>query len=206
MTPLRTTIALLILLAVLVLVAGCESESVPASAPATPTATHTLAKITTRHTTTTIPPVVTTDTEPELVPETTMAEETESGPAATATQPVNNHPEYIRMSSTVYTAGEVVEFYLVNRGSEIKGCDYSRPAYTIYQLFPDGTRRKVSGSDPGRSYRVVISGGEPASSTGPFTFNSAGLVPGRFLIRFDCGNNVAREFVIMAHTPANGIL
>ena len=202
MTPLRTSPVLLLALVILLLAAGCESESPPASAPADPAVATLPTKVPVRHVTTTIPPVVTTETESS---ETATASETPPVPAATATPPVNYHPEYIRMDSTVYSAGEVVEFYLVNRGSEIKGCDYSRPAYTIYQLFPDGTRRKVSGSEPGRSYRVVIYEGEPTSSTGPFTFNTAGLVPGRFLIRFDCGNNVAKEFVIMAHGPTNEI-
>jgi hypothetical protein len=100
------------------------------------------------------------------------------------------------MDAIVYTVGEVVQFYLVNKGPDIHGCDYSHPAYTIFHLSPDGTRLKVSSYDPNRSYNMVISGDEPGSATGPFSLDTRRLVPGRYLIRFDCGNNVSRDFVI----------
>ena len=204
MTRIRIIFSLLLLLAVLLLAAGCESESAPASAPASPTATHTLVKITTRQATT-IPPVVITSAEPEPVPETILVKETESLSLGTVAPPANYHPEYIRMDATTYSVGEVVQFYLVNKGSEIKGCDYSHPPYTIYLHLPDDTRRVIASGDPTRSYLTVISDGEIASSTGPFSLDTRKLTPGRYIIRFDCGNNVAREFVIMAHTPALGI-
>jgi hypothetical protein len=193
------------MLAVLLFTAGCESESAPASAPAGPAATHTLSKIPTRHVTTTIPTVVTTGTEPEPVPETTRAKETESLSPGTVAPPANNHPEYIRMDATTYSVGEVVQFYLVNKGSEIKGCDYAHPPYTVYLRLPDDSRRTIASGNPARSYLTVISEGEIASSTGPFSLDTSKLTPGRYIIRFDCGNNVAREFMIMAHTPAGGL-
>jgi hypothetical protein len=98
------------------------------------------------------------------------------------------------MDATTYSVGEVVQFFLVNKGSEIKGCDYAHPAYTIYSLSPDGSRLPVSASDPIRAYRTVMSEGEPASATGPFSLDTGKISPGKYLIRFDCGNNVGREF------------
>jgi hypothetical protein len=206
MTRIRIIFSLFFLAAML-FAAGCESESAPAPAPASPTVTHTLVKITPRHTaTTTIPLVETTGAEPEPVPETTLAKETEPLSSGTVAPPANYHPEYIRMDATTYSVGEVVQFYLVNKGSEIKGCDYAHPPYTVYLRFPDDTRRVIASGDPGRSYLTVISGEEIASSTGPFNLDTRKLTPGRYIIRFDCGNNVAREFVIMAHTPATGLI
>lgn len=121
-------------------------------------------------------------------------------PDATIVVSGNYHQEYIRMDATTYSVGEVVQFFLVNKGPEISGCDYSHPAYTVYHLSPTGTRLPIAASDPARSYMTVIS--DPNSATGPFSLDTRKLSPGRYLIRFDCGNNVAREFVIMSRAEA----
>ena len=193
MTPFRSILVLLLVLTVLLLAAGCTSQSPSVPASASPTATNPLTILSTRPVTTIITPVVTPSTEPEPVPVTTMSKET-------VAQPSNYHPEYIKMDATVYTVGEVVLFSLVNKGSEIKGCDYAHPTYTIYHLSPDGTRLEVSKNDPVRSYRTVMSIGDPGSATGPFSLDTSKLSPGRYLIRFDCGNNVSRDFVIQARS------
>ena len=104
------------------------------------------------------------------------------------------------MDATTYSVGEVVQFYLVNKGPEISGCDYAHPAYTVYHLSPTGTRLPIATYDPARRYMTVIS--DPNSATGPFSLDTRKLSPGRYLIRFDCGNNVAREFVIMSRADA----
>jgi len=194
----RSQQVLLFVLALLLLAAGCETTPDTAVPPGTAPAI-TPAKIPVRPVTTPIPPVTsgTADTEP--VTEITALQETST--AETSRQSAGYHPEYIRMDAETYNAGDVVQFYLVNRGTEIKGCDYAQPAFTIYQIYPDGTRRKVSGNIPGISYQVVMTG-DPGSATGPLNFNTAGMVPGRYLIRFDCGNNVAKEFVIYAKVYA----
>jgi hypothetical protein len=183
---------------ILLLAAGCESQEPSDAAPAITTATHSLTKISTRHVTTTIPPAVTPSNEPEPGPVTTIIQESESLSQGTVTGPRNYHPEYIKMDATVYTPGEVVQFYLVNKSPEITGCTYSHPAYTVYHLSPDGTRLSVSTNDPNRSYITLITEGEPGSATGPFSLDTRRLSPGRYLIRFDCGNNVSRDFVIQA--------
>jgi hypothetical protein len=190
----------LLILAALLLAAGCASQENSDTAASAP-ATKTLSTIPTRSVPLTTLPVVTRSTEPDTVPDTPAIEESESLSESVIAQPGNSHPEYIRMDATIYKAGDVVEFYLVNRGPEITGCSYTHPTYTIYRLFRDGTREKVSSEDPDRSYLTVISGDEIASSTGPFTISTASLIPGRYLIRFDCGNNVAREFILYAKSP-----
>jgi hypothetical protein len=206
MTQLRTILFLLLMLAVLLLAAGCESDSPQDSAPASPTVTKTLTKIPTRHVTTTNPLLETTTTEQETVRVTDTIQETESPVSATVAPPANYHPEYIRMDATTYTVGDIVQFYLVNKGTEIKGCNYAHPAYTVYHLSPDGTRMVVASSDPKLSFFTIISEDEIATSTGPFNLDTRKWTPGRYLIRFDCGNNVAREFVIMEKSLAKGLL
>jgi hypothetical protein len=198
MTALRTILFLMLVMVILLVVAGCESQEPSDAALTSTTPPHPLTKISTRQPTiTTInPPAVTPGNEPEPVPVASTIRESESSSPATVIQPGTYHPEYIRMDAIVYTVGEVVQFYLVNKGPDIHGCDYSHPAYTIFHLSPDGTRLKVSSYDPNRSYNMVISGDEPGSATGPFSLDTRRLVPGRYLIRFDCGNNVSRDFVI----------
>lgn len=196
--PVCLAIAMMLLLTTLLLAAGCESQDQAPAAPAGTTVTiqKTLPP---RTLATTIPPAVTTSSEPEPVPEVTTQEPVLS-PVATIVVSGNYHQEYIRMDATTYSVGEVVQFYLVNKGPEISGCDFAYPAYTVYHLSPTGTRLPIATYDPARRYMTVIS--DPDSATGPFSLDTRKLSPGRYLIRFDCGNNVAREFVIMSRTDA----
>ena len=196
--PVCLAVALMLLLAALLLVAGCESQDQAPAAPGGTTIT-TQKTLPPRTIATTIPPTVAISREPEPVPEVTTQEPSLS-PAATIVVSGNYHQEYIRMDATTYSVGEVVQFYLVNKGPEISGCDYAHPAYTVYHLSPTGTRLPIATYDPARSYMTVIS--DPNSATGPFSLDTRKLSPGRYLIRFDCGNNVAREFVIMSRTDA----
>jgi hypothetical protein len=197
MTSFRTILALLLVSTVLLLAAGCTSQS-PSPAQASPAATTPIAVPSTPVVTKITPAVIPT-TEPEPVPVTTTVRETEPAAQNTIADPGSYHPEYIKLDATSYTVGEVVQFYLVNKGAEITGCDYAHPIYTIYHLSPDGTRLAVSAGDPARAYRTVMSV-EPSTATGPFSLDTSKLSPGRYLIRFDCGNNVARDFVIQARS------
>jgi hypothetical protein len=198
--PVRAAVVLLLVLAALLLAAGCTSPENSDAAAGT-TATNTLSTISTRQVTPTFTPEITL-TEPEPVPVTPTNTETKSSAGITIAQSGNYHSEYIKMDATLYKAGEVVQFYLVNKGPEITGCSFTHPAYTVYRELQDGTRQKIASDDPSRSYPMVIAKEEVASSTGPFTLDTARLIPGRYLIRFDCGNNVAREFILYAKSPA----
>jgi hypothetical protein len=191
--PACLVVVLMFLLTTLLLVAGCESEDQTAAVPSTTTPAP-IKTIATRHVTTTIP---TTEITPEPEPVTEIPTEE---PAITSEPTIavsgNYHQEYIKMDSTTYAVGEVVQFYLVNKGHEIAGCNYAHPPYTVYHLSPAGIRLPVATGDPARSYMTVIS--DPDSATGPFSLDTHKLSAGRYIIRFDCGNNVSREFVIMS--------
>jgi hypothetical protein len=198
MFRLRTLLALLLLTALL-LTAGCESETPEADTPAT----QTLSTIPTRVTTQPTPVATVTDTP---VPVETIPTETPvSARAEPLPPPANYRPDYITMDATSYVTGEVVRFYLVNKGPEIAGCSYTRPPYTVYRQYPDGTRTQVAKSDPSRSYSMTIIAGEPGSATGPLSVDTRKMPPGRYLIIFDCGNNVAREFMILPRAKTSVI-
>lgn len=194
--PVSPAIALVLCMTALLLVAGCTSEPEASADPGTTTTAPTLKTLPVRYTTTTIPPAVTMgEPEPSLD---VSPKKPAAPPSPTISLQTNYHPDYIRMDATVYKVGEVVLFYLVNRGPEISGCNVTHPAYSVYHLSPDGTRLKVATHDPTRAFMTVISREDPGSSTGPFSLDTSRLSPGRYLIRFDCGNNVGREFMLLA--------
>lgn len=196
MRPVYTTLVLMLVLAALLFTAGCESEE-----PATPAATTvpvTMKTIPTRHVTTTLPTTIIT-TEP--VPEETTPEPVAT-PVKTAVVSFNSHPEYIRLDETTYAVGEVVRFYLVNKGPEIRGCDYAHPSWTIYHISAEGARFNVSTSDPGRTTTNTIIEGEIATATGPFSLDTGRLGPGRYVIQFTCGGNISREFTLKPRVPS----
>jgi hypothetical protein len=205
-TAYRTGV-LILLLTVLVFTAGCESDDTGSSdAPSTPTLPTPVKTVTIRHTTATVPPTIfTMEPEPEMEPEETT-QEPAGIPDETLAVSGNYHQEYIRMDATSYSVGEIVRFYLVNKGPEIDGCDYTHPPYTVYHLSPTGTRFEVSKSDPARFSTTTIVGDEPGTATGPFSIDTQRLSAGRYIIRFDCGNNVSREFVLKARSLAAGLI
>lgn len=194
--PVCVLIVLMLLLSALLLAAGCESDQGAPAVPTGTTAIPTPKTIPVRFVTTAIPPADTMSVEAEPVSAGTPKETAASHPETTALS-TNFHPDYIRMDAVVYKVGEVVQFYLVNKGPEISGCDFSHPVYTVYHLSPDRTLLAVATHDPDRSYSTVMSG-DPGSATGPFSLDTSRLSAGRYLIRFDCGNNVGREFVLLA--------
>jgi len=108
----------------------------------------------------------------------------------TGTQPCCNHHRVGKLPPGIYQDGcdNVLHWGScpVLQGSEISGCDYAHPAYTVYHLSPTGTRLPIATYDPARRYMTVIS--DPNSATGPFSL--------------DTRNNVAREFVIMSRADA----
>jgi hypothetical protein len=196
--PVCTTLVLLLLLAALLFTAGCESEE--PETPAVPTVPVTLKTIPTRHVTTTLPTTVIT-TEPEPIPEETPSEPVTT-PVETVTISGNNHPEYIRIDASSYAVGEVVQFYLVNKGPGITGCNYTHPSWTAYHISPAGTKFIVATGDPSRSYMTNILEGEIATATGPMSLDTNRLGAGRYMIQFDCGNNMSREFVLRPRVPS----
>jgi len=106
-----------------------------------------------------------------------------------------NHPDYIKMESDVYNQGEVIEFYVVNEGSESLLCDYI-PTFGVSQRMDDGSWRLLPESSQ------TASGGlrdwKPGEVSRTFRFATTGWMPGRYRIVFDCG--IMREFEIWSVT------
>ena len=146
--PVGLAIALMLFLTAFLLAAGCESQN---PAPATPADT----TVTTQNTlpprtiSTTNPPVVTTSREPEPSPEVTTEVQVLT-PDATIVVSGNYHQEYIRMDATTYSVGEGVQFFLVNKGPEISGCDYARPIPCITSPQPAPASRSPHLTRPAR--------------------------------------------------------
>lgn len=110
----------------------------------------------------------------------------------TIAQPDSTHPEYIKMDADVFNVGEVVEFYMINEGSEILTCANWQPSYSVLLLLDNGTRQRVADSGV---VQPAISYIKPGSVTPHYRIETTGWEPGRYLIRFDC-NAVSREFIL----------
>jgi hypothetical protein len=108
----------------------------------------------------------------------------------------SNHPEFLKMESNVYNQGEVVEFYVVNEGSEALTC-YAMPL--SFNLF-----RKTNNNSWEYLTEAVetkidhLSYLKPGESTRVRRLITSDWVPGRYKIAFDCG--ISREFEIRAVT------
>ena len=107
----------------------------------------------------------------------------------TIAQPNNSHAEFIKMDSDVYNQGEVVEFYVVNEGSETLTC-WTPPSIHLYRQIGTWelqTEPVVTHSTYGYSLK-------PGESTPSRQLSTANRIPGHYKIVADCG--VSREFEI----------
>jgi hypothetical protein len=110
----------------------------------------------------------------------------------TIPQPEGIHPDYIKMDSDVYNQGEVIEFSVINEGSETLACWSTIPYFHIYrqigtwELQPEYTGFKAS-------YEFYL---QPGESTPSRQFSTADRPPGHYKIVTECG--VSREFEIRA--------
>jgi hypothetical protein len=108
----------------------------------------------------------------------------------TAAQKNDSHADMIENDSEVYNRGDILEFYLKNKGYEKLMCANTPPSSWItYQnednswTYITGLREKVS---PRISYLM------PRESTRVQRLNTTDWTPGRYRIVFDC--SVSREF------------
>ncbi len=107
------------------------------------------------------------------------------------------NPDYIRMSSDIYIQGEVIEFNIVNGGSESLMCRHTLPPYSLYRqtgswepvIKPTGTQTSW-GSEL-----------KPGDSTQVQQLSTAYLTPGHYKLATGCG--VSREFEIRAVSGAD---
>lgn len=119
--------------------------------------------------------------------------DTNSTNPGTYTQPGNPvHPDFIKMDSTVYNQGEVIEFYLVNEGTETLTCNNTPPTFSIFRQTENKSWEIQSEFEETRS--PLISYLAPGESTRAQRITTTSLLPGRYMIVCDCG--VSREFEI----------
>lgn len=102
----------------------------------------------------------------------------------TIAQPDGSHAEFIKMESDVYNQGEVVEFYVVNEGSDSLSC-WIPNSYQIYRKDPEGSwELQVT------PVKTFISRGydlKPGELTPVQTINTDDKDPGLYKIVSDCG-------------------
>ncbi|AGB02631.1 hypothetical protein Metfor_1601 [Methanoregula formicica SMSP] len=131
------------------------------------------------------------------VPITTATPESKALYKVTIAQPNDTtHPDYIIMDSDIYNQGEVVEFYVVNKGTDTLTCTNNRASYLIIFQNENGTWEYLP--EVGPPMLPKISYLKPGETLPPRRFVTTGWIPGRYRIVFDCG--IMREFEIRSVT------
>jgi hypothetical protein len=114
----------------------------------------------------------------------------------TIPQPEGIHPDYIKIDSDVYNLGEVIEFHVVNEGSEPLACWQITPSLDYHLYRQIGTwelqpEPYSTGWHTDSGYYL-----QHGESTPELRLRTADLIPGHYKIVTDCG--VSREFEIRA--------
>jgi hypothetical protein len=102
------------------------------------------------------------------------------------------HSDFIKMDFSVYNRGEVIEFYLVNEGTETLACNNTPPTFSIFRQ--TGNSSWEIQSEFEETKVPAISYLKPGESTRTQRITTTNLLPGRYMIVYDCG--VLREFEI----------
>jgi hypothetical protein len=98
----------------------------------------------------------------------------------------------ISMDTDVYNLGEVVEFYVINAGSQTLTCLNDPPTFSVKFQTGSGRWAARMGTDiPVETNKSYL---EPGKSTRVYRFITTGWEPNRYRIVSDCG--VYREFLI----------
>jgi len=108
----------------------------------------------------------------------------------TATQKNDSHADMIENDSDVYNTGDILEFYLKNKGYEMLMCANTPPSSWITYQNEDNSWTYITGLREKVSPR--ISHLMPRESTRVQRLNTTDWNPGRYRIVFDC--SVSREF------------
>lgn len=102
----------------------------------------------------------------------------------TIPQPNTSHAEFLKTGSDVYDRGEIIEFYVLNEGSNYIQC-WKPPSYQIYQQENNGTWKwKVT------PFATLVSLGydlNPGESTPVQKIITDDKDPGLYKIVSDCG-------------------
>ncbi|MDD5188991.1 MAG: hypothetical protein PHF57_12370 [Methanoregula sp.] len=108
----------------------------------------------------------------------------------TAAQKNDSHADKIENDSEVYNRGDILEFYLKNKGCEMLMCANTPPSSWITYQNEDNSWTYITGLREKVSPR--ISHLMPRESTRVQRLNTTDWNPGRYRIVFDC--SVSREF------------
>jgi hypothetical protein len=166
MTRVHTTLIPLFLLIAVLMAAGCITTQTPDN-------------LTTKNPTS----IITTPVTPE----------SRAFYKVTIAQPDDSaHPDYIIMDSDVYNQGEVVEFYVVNKGTDTLTCANNPPSYFIFFRNENGTWEYLPEVGPPMLPQILYL--KPGVTLPARRFVTTGWRPGRYRIVFDCG--IRREFEI----------
>ena len=131
------------------------------------------------------------------VPITTVTPESKALYKVTIAQPNDTkHPDYIVMDSDVYNQGEVIEFALMNLGSEPLGCASLEPNYYVGYEMENGSWKLVATEVE----QPVVSLLQPGQSSRTSRLDTTNWSLGHYRISFNCGR-ISRDFLIRT-TPA----
>jgi hypothetical protein len=115
-----------------------------------------------------------------------------------ATHPISrseelvNTTDYIKMDADVYNVGEIVEFYMVNQGSEPLPCYNSPITFRVYRHNENNTwDLQPEPQETVTDYLVYM---KPGEKTRVFRLITTNWTPGRYKIASVC--RVSREFEI----------
>lgn len=166
MTRFHTTVIPMFLLVAVLMAAGCISTQTPDN-------------LTTEKPTS----IITTPVTPEskVLYKVTIAQPNDT-----------SHPDYIIMDSDVYNQGEVIEFYVVNKGTDTLTCANVPSSYRIFSQNENGTWDYLP--EVGPPMLPKISYLKPGETLPVKRFVTTGWMPGRYRIVFECG--IMREFEI----------
>ena len=161
----RTKLSLMIMIICIVLVAGCTTKPVLDN-----------------QTSNTTSPIASQTTQPS-----------KALYKVTIMQTNNRHAEFIKMDSDIYNKGEIIEFYLVNEGSETLTC-YSIPlSFQIYRQIKNNSWDFAPGTVQTKIDYVTYL--KPGESLGIRRLITTDWIPGRYKIVSDC-DGVSREFIL----------
>jgi hypothetical protein len=108
----------------------------------------------------------------------------------TAAQKNDSHADMIENDSDVYNTGDILEFYLKNKGYEKLMCANTPPSSWITYQNEDNSWTYITGLRENVSPRISYL--MPRESTRVQRLNTTDWNPGRYRIVFDC--SVSREF------------
>ncbi|MFY9800696.1 MAG: hypothetical protein WAK10_05565 [Methanoregula sp.] len=107
----------------------------------------------------------------------------------TIPQPEGIHPDYIKMDSDVYIQGEIINFYIINEGSEALMCWIPSSVHLYRQIGAWELQMEPEKTQINRGYYL-----KPGESTSLQRLSTTDRTPGHYKMVTDCG--VSREFEI----------